>query len=446
VVRLDFVPNTKKQQEEMLQAIGVKSIDELFADIPQKIRLRKELALSGGLSEQEVKQHLVELSKKNANASEYSYFIGAGAYNHFIPAAVWALAGRSEFVTAYTPYQPEISQGMLQSIFEWQTVVCMLTGMDAANASTYDAAEATAEAVLMSKNLSRRTKVFVSEALNPQFKDVARTYANANHIEFVEVKTENGITSLKDLQKKLDENTAGFIVQNPNFFGCIEDLKEIGEAVRANGSVFTVCVSELVSLGLLKPPGELGADIVVGDAQSFGIPISFGGPYAGFVATKFSNVRELPGRIVGQTVDGKGRNGYIMTLQAREQHIRREKAHSNLCTNQALFALAATINIVLLGKKGVMQLAEQNAKLAHYAAEKISKLKGFEVEFKSPFFNEFVVKCGNAGEVQAGLLKKKIIGGYLLENDFPNLKNRLLFCVTEMNSREQIDELLGALK
>ncbi len=443
---MDFVSNTQAEQKEMLKAIGVQSIDDLFRDIPRQIFLSRELNLGHGLSEQETRAKLYTLSKKNANALDYSFFLGAGVYNHFVPAIVWALASRGEFLTAYTPYQPEVSQGMLQSIFEWQTMICELTGMEAANASTYDGGEATAEAVLMSKNIAGRKKILVSVGVNPQYRAVARTYADANDLEFVEVAQKNGMTSIDDLKKKIDDKTAGVILQSPNFFGCIESLKEIGEVVHKNGAVFSVVVAEGISLGLLKSPGELGADIVVGDAQSFGIPMSFGGPHAGFVATKMGLVRHLPGRIVGLSEDSRGNKGFIMTLQAREQHIRREKASSSLCTNQALCALAATIYLSLAGKTGLKALAEANHSRTAYLYEKLSEIKGMQLPFEPRFFNEFVVKIPNAKKVQEKLLSKNIVFGYNLESDFPGLKDHVLVAVTESNSDEQVESLLSALK
>ncbi|MBI4044216.1 MAG: aminomethyl-transferring glycine dehydrogenase subunit GcvPA [Candidatus Diapherotrites archaeon] len=430
----------------MLKAIGAQKTSDLFKGIPKKILLTRDLGIPSGLSELETRSHLFALSKKNANVSDYDFFIGGGVYDHFIPAAVWALVSRGEFLTAYTPYQPEVSQGMLQSIFEWQTSICELTGMDVSNASNYDGAEACAQAVLMGKNISRRKKILVSSALNPEYMAVAKTYANANGLEFVEVATEGGVTSLADLAKKIDDATAGVVVQSPNFFGCIEDLAGLGKAVHGKKAVFIVAVSEALSLGLLKSPGYLGADIVVGDAQSFGIPMSFGGPHAGFIATRNEFVRHLPGRIVGVTNDASGNRGFIMTLQAREQHIRREKANSSICTNQALCALAATIHLSLLGKKGVMGLALQNHERASWLYEKLSEISGVELPFRAPFFNEFVVKIKNLRAVQEKLLEKKIVFGFALEKKFPALKDHCLVAMTEMNSDEQAERLVSELK
>src|SRR3989344_5234015 len=420
----------------MLKAIGVQKTDDLFKDIPKKILLTRDLGIPGGLSELEARSHLFSLSKKNADASTHSYFIGAGAYNHFIPAAVWFLAGRSEFYTSYTPYQPEISQGMLQSIFEWQTSICELTGMDACNASTYDGSEALAEAVLMAKNSTKKKKLLVSKAINPEYRAVARTYANANSLEFVEIGVDKtGRTDTQAFKQKIGADVAGVLIQSPNFFGCMEDLAAIEKETHLNEALFIVVIYELVSAGILKTAGEFNADIVVGDAQSFGIPVSFGGPYAGFVAVKEKDVRQLPGRLVGETIDIDGKKGYIMTLQAREQHIRRGKATSNLCTNQALFALAATIHISLLGKTGVKGLAELNVQKSHFLKQQLLRIEGVTEIFSAPHFNEFVVKIKDAKNVQEKLAKKNIIFGHLLENDYPNLKDCVLLCCTETTSR-----------
>jgi glycine dehydrogenase subunit 1 len=444
---MDFVLNTKEQQKEMLKTIGVARIDDLFRDVPEKIRLKEHLKVSQALSEQEVKAMLFEMARQNANSTTHSYFLGAGSYNHFIPAAVWFLAGRSEFYTSYTPYQPEISQGMLQSIFEWQTSICELTGMDVCNASTYDGSEALAEAVLMAKNFTKKRKLLVSKAINPQYRQVARTYANANNLEFVEINFDNtGRTDLKELKQKLNNDVAAVFVQSPNFFGCIEDLGAVEKETHSKEALFVVAVSELVSAGLLRPPGEYNADIVIGDAQSFGIPVSFGGPYAGFVAVKEKLVRQLPGRLVGETVDVDGKKGYILTLQAREQHIRRDKATSNICTNQALFALAATIHISLLGKEGVRRLAELNLQKAHFLKQQLLRIEGVSEVFSSPHFNEFVVKIKNAKEVRKKVQEKNIIFGLLLENEFPTLKDHVLVCATETNTRVEIDKLLNELR
>lgn len=442
---LDFVPTVAKQQKEMLKEAGVDSIEELFTDIPKEILIKKDLNIGKGLSEQELEKEITALSNKNADSKKYSYFLGAGCYNHFIPSIVSHLVGRSEFYTSYTPYQPEVGQGTLQSIYEWQTIISILTGMDLANASMYDGASALAEAMMMAKHITKRNEVIVSNAINPQYKETVVTYANAADLNLIEAAFENGITSVRELKQKINQNTTSVLVQHPNFFGCLEDLHEAAELAHEKGALLVVCVNEMLSLGMLKPPADFGADIVCGEAQSFGNSMSFGGPHVGFIATKEKYMRQIPGRIVGKTTDADGNISYVLTLQAREQHIRREKATSNICSNQALCALAATIHITALGKGGIKKMANHNLQLAHYAYKRIIKLKGFESVFDRPFFNEFVVKCKDAKKLQQKLLKNNIIGGYDLSKDFPGLEDCLLFCVTEMNSIEEINKLVRIL-
>lgn len=444
---LNFVPNTSKEQLEMLKESGVSSFEKLFADIPSDKRLNgKQLSLPSPLPELELVAELKALGEKNLPIGKLSSFLGAGCYNHFIPSAVWHLVGRSEFYTAYTPYQPEISQGMLQSIFEFQSMVCGLFGMDAANASHYDGASALSESVLMGVWQTGRKEIVYSKAVNPDYLDVVKTYATAHSLKLVEIGFENGVTDLTELKSKVSENTASVIVQSPNFFGCIEDLSGIEKIVHSKNAFFCVGISDPTCLGLLKPPGEFNADVVSCDGQPFGIPMSFGGPFVGMMATKMDYVRRLPGRIVGKTVDSDGKDGFIMTLQAREQHIRREKATSNICTNQALFALAATIHLSLLGKNGLKELAELNLKNSHYLCQKISEISGFKIAFSKPFYNEFVVKCPNSKKILSELQSKGIVAGIDLGKYFKELENHLLVCVTEMNSKKQVDEFIEALK
>jgi len=442
---LDYISTTEKQRKEMLESIGVNSVEELFKDIPEKLKIKK-LNLNKPLSEAELKKIISDLSKKNANSAEYSYFLGAGIYNHFLPSVVPHLALRSEFYTAYTPYQPEISQGNLQVIYEWQTFISELTGQDLANASVYDGATATADAMIMTKIITKKNKVLIAKSLNPEYKKVLQTYAEANEIEIKEINYKDGLLALDELKKELDEKTASVIVQNPNFFGCIESLGEIINLVHDKGALSIVAVSEPVSLGLLKPAGEFDADFVTGEGQSFGIPMSFGGPGVGFYAAKQKHARFVPGRLSGKTTDSEGKEGFILTLQAREQHIRREKAISNICTNQGLMTVIATIHLALLGKNGLKEMAELNLQKAHYAKEKIKELNEFEILFDAPFFNEFVTKTPNAEKVKEKLLEKKIISGFSLEKDFPELKDCVLFCVTEMNSKKEIDKMVEVLK
>lgn len=441
-----FIPNTDRNRKEMLEALGLRSVKELFQNIPEELLLKKNLKIPKGLSEIELVKEMRLLSEKNADLEHYSCFLGAGAYHHFIPSVISHLIGRSEFYTSYTPYQPEVSQGLLQAIYEFQTLICELTGMDVANASMYDGASALAEAMIMAFHITGREEVVISGTVHPEYRKVVKTHARAKNLKIIDVGYENGITSLKELKEKISSKTAAVLIQNPNFFGSLENTGEIEKITRENKSLSIVTIVEPTSLGLLKPPGKWGADIVAGEGQSFGNPISFGGPYLGFMATKDKYMRKLPGRLVGATTDSKGRRGYMLTLQAREQHIRREKATSNICTNQALCALAATIHLVSLGKKGLRKVAELSIQKAHYAFEKIKGIEGFEGIFSSPFYNEFVIKCRDTKKTNQILLKEKIIGPLELGGYYPELKDHLLFCTTEMNSREEIDKLVATLR
>jgi len=439
-----YIPNTDKEREEMLRAIGVEKIEELFADVPEKARY-VEFRLPQPLSEAEILRELRQMAERNADLDHHVCFLGAGAYNHFVPSVVKHVISRAEFYTAYTPYQPEISQGTLQSIFEYQTMVCQLTGMEVANASHYDGATSMAEAALMAVNVFRkkRKKVIVSPAIHPEYRQVLRTYIRG---------TEITVTGDEDLEADvdkitglLDENTACLIIQNPNFFGQLEPVDGLAEKVHNAGALLVVVVDP-ISLGLFKPPGEYGADIVVGEGQSLGNAIAFGGPYLGLFATRMEYVRRMPGRLVGETVDAEGKRGFVLTLSAREQHIRREKATSNICTNQALCALAAGAYLATMGKQGLRRVAELCYHKAHYAAQRIAQLPGYELVGERPFFKEFVVRCPKPpAEINRRLLEHRIIGGYDLGRDYPHLKNCMLFCVTEMNTREEIDRLVEIL-
>lgn len=441
-----YHPHTEADRKEMLAAMGMKSMQDLFADIPEKVRLTRELNIPGGpLSEQELVKHLGELSGKNANLAEYVSFLGGGVYDHYIPSAVNHLLLRSEFFTAYTPYQPEISQGTLTAIFEYQTLICRLTGMEVANASMYDGASALAEAVLMAAEAVRRKEILLSAAVHPEYREVVKTYARGQGLAVAEVPFTGGITDLDALKAKISGNTAAVVVQNPNFFGCIEPVLELGEAAHSQGGLYIVAV-EPVSLGILKPPGEYGADIVVGDGQSLGTPPSYGGPHLGFMAATAKLVRRMPGRIVGQTVDTRGVRAFVLTLQAREQHIRREKATSNICSNQALNALAATIYLCLLGKKGIRELAELCLQKAHYLAGKLAGLPGFRLAFSAPFFQEFVVRTpAGPALINQALLKDKILGGLDLGTFYPELAGHQMFAVTERRTRAEMDALAARL-
>jgi glycine dehydrogenase subunit 1 len=437
-----YISNTPEQQKEMLSAIGLNSTEELFQDIPQEVRLKRPLALPEALSEMELVKLMKDKARKNSHLDEYPCFLGAGAYDHFIPSAIDQIISRQEFYTAYTPYQPEISQGTLQSIFEYQTMICELTGMDVANASMYDGASALAEAALMACLATRRSKVLVANSVHPESREVINTYARFRGVQSEEIGYVNGQVDLKDLEEKLTPEIAAVLVQSPNFFGVIESLKEIGELAHKNKSFFIVSVDP-ISLALLKPPGELGADIVVGEGQALGNPVSFGGPYLGFFAATEKLMRKMPGRIVGQTKDKFGRRGFVLTIQTREQHIRREKATSNICSNQALNALTATIYLTFLGKAGLKEVATQCLNKSHYAFKELTNTGKFTPLFTAPFFKEFAVKSmANVEELNQKLLKDQIIGGYPLGRSYPELADGWLLAVTEKRTKEEIDSLV----
>ncbi len=442
-----YTPNTAKDKQEMLKSIGYDKIEDLFSDIPENVRKSAVLEVEGNLSEYELKKHVRKISDKNTNLDQVLSFMGAGTYEHFIPSFVDQLLLRSEFYTAYTPYQPEISQGTLQAIFEYQTLICELTGMDGSNASVYDGATATVEAASMAVATTRRKKILYSKGLHPEYIQVLKTYAWAQDLETEEIELEQGATSAANVESKLDADTACVIVQYPNFFGVIEDLEEIAKTVKKQKSLFIVVNTELVALGLLNPPGKLGADIVVGEGQSFGNQTAFGGPHVGYMATTNKLIRKLPGRIVGKTKDVDGKTGYVLTLQAREQHIRREKASSNICSNQALCALALTMTLSAIGKEGIREMAETNLKKAHYAFNKLVALDQVEAVFpEQPFFNEFVIKLPKkASEVINELSKENIIPGVDLGRFDEKLNNYLLVCVTELKSKDEIDLLVEKL-
>jgi len=433
-----FVPNGQEEKKEMLAEIGVAKAEELFSDIPKKSLIVGELKIPRALSEKDLRKEIEGIAAKNKNAKQLALFLGGGCYSHFIPAAVPAITGRSEFYTAYTPYQPEMSQGMLQVIFEWQSYICMLTGMDLANASMYDGATAAAEAMIMAKNATGRKKILVAKSVNPQYKEVLATYATAGDLQFREIEA-------GDAGKEIDGETACLIVQQPDFFGRIGRLEEIGKAAHAKGALLVVAIAEAMSLGFAEKPARYGADIVAMDVQSFGNSMSFGGPAAGVIACTQALMRHIPGRLVGRTVDSEGKQGFVLTLQAREQHIRREKASSNICSNEALCALAATVYLAAVGEKGLREIAEENHEKALLLAQKIEKL-GFKLRFGKDFFNEFVVEAKNARGAQKKLLKKGIVFGYLLEDDFPQMKGCILLAATEMNTIEEIENLAEALK
>src|SRR6266567_113198 len=384
-----YIPNSPDERQAMLADIGLKSIEDLFDQIPQQLRLNEPIGVGDPISEPELLEYFRTLASRNG--TDYPSFLGAGAYSHFIPVIIDSLISRAEFFTAYTPYQPELSQGTLQYTFEFQTMICQLAGMEVANASLYDGSTAVAEAVLMANRVTRRSRFIIADTVHPQYREVVSAYTKnlglrIEHVDHSETGT------LDPTSMGIDKDTAAVVVQSPNFFGCVEDLAAIGEAAHDAGALLVVAITEPVSLGVLKPPGECGADIVAGETQSFGIPLSYGGPYCGLFATLDKHVRQMPGRLVGEARDNEGRRGYVLTLSTREQHIRREKATSNICTNQGLFALMATVYLATMGKRGVQEVARQNLQKAHYAASRISKLDGIDLPFDSPFFNEFVVR------------------------------------------------------
>ncbi|MBW2503499.1 MAG: aminomethyl-transferring glycine dehydrogenase subunit GcvPA [Deltaproteobacteria bacterium] len=443
-----YIPHTEGDVAEMLRTVGVKSIEDLFAEVPESVRLQRPLDLPPAISETELVAELKTLASQNATVSTHNSFLGGGAYQHFLPAVVDHLISRSEFYTAYTPYQPEISQGTLQAIFEYQSLICMLTGMDVTNASMYDGASACAEAVLMAVRMSRRKKILLSRGVNTRYRQTVVSYCQYLGLDMEDVAIgSDGRTDMQDLLVKLDGSTAAFVAGYPNYFGVIEDLAELGATAHAKGVRMIVAVAEAVSLGLLKSPGELGADIVVGDGQSLGLPLSFGGPYVGFFAARQKDVRGMPGRLVGETTDLEGKRGYVLTLATREQHIRREKATSNICSNQALCALMTTVFMALLGKQGLRELAEQNLAKAAYAREQITTVPGLSLAFSGPVFNEFVIRSKYpVTEVLSRLESAGILGGIALEPSYPELSDCFLVCVTEQKRRSEIDDLINALK
>jgi glycine dehydrogenase subunit 1 len=443
-----YIPHTTGDVTQMLERIGVATLEDLFVEVPESVRLKRPLDIQEPASETELLREMKALALGNATPETHKSFLGGGAYYHFIPTVIDLLISRSEFYTAYTPYQPEISQGTLQAVFEFQTLICQLTGMDAANASMYDGASACAEAVLMAMRLTRRKKVLLSKALNPRYRGVVATYCRYLNMELVDVAVAaDGRTDLEDLAAKLDDSTAVVVAGYPNYFGVIEDVAALAEKSHEYGAKLVTAVSEPIALGLLKSPGELGADIVAGDAQSFGLPLAFGGPYVGFFAVRQKDVRGMPGRLVGETTDLEGQRGFVLTLATREQHIRREKATSNICSNQGLCALMATIFMSLLGKQGLREMAEQNLAKAAYARKQLSGIKGFSLVFDGPAFNEFVVRSeAPVAEVLSRLEAAGILGGIPLGEDYPEMADCFLVCVTEQNQREEIDALVAALQ
>jgi len=431
----------------MLGAIGLASADELFRSIPEDVLLARKLEVTRPLAENEVITSMETFAAKNEAAVKTS-FLGGGVYSHFSPTVVDHLIQRSEFFTSYTPYQPEVTQGTLQYIFEFQTLVCQLTGMEVANASMYDGSTAMAEAFLMAHRVTRRDKVLVAETVHPEYLEVAETYTQHGEmqLETIGFDHETGCVATEGLAK-IDKDTAALVIQSPNFFGCVERLNDLADMAHEAGALLIVVVTEAVSFGMLKSPGECGADIVVAEGQSFGVPMSFGGPHVGMFACRQKYVRQMPGRLAGVAYDKDGNRGFVLTLATREQHIRRDKATSNICTNQGLIALAATIYMETMGRRGLQEVAYHNAQKAAYAAKRIAELDGFSIAFSAPFFNEFVVTAPSpAKDILRRLSSEKdILGGIALSGYYKGRENDFLVCVTETNTREQIDKLVAAL-
>ncbi len=440
---MPFISNTKEQQRDMLAEIGL-TMDKLFSDIPQDLKAG-ELNLPKGLTEHQVRNTLAEIAGKNY--IDLTCFLGGGFYDHFIPSAVYAIISRSEFYTAYTPYQPELSQGTLQAIYEYQSAICRLTEMDAANASLYDGGTAIYEAVMMALRVTGRNKVIIDDSVNPIYRVMIDSYTKNLSIHLEQVNCVDGQANRDEIYKKLDNDTAAVILQNPNFFGCVDDFSDIAEAAHKKGALMIVSCYP-VSLGILKTPGAMGADIVTGEGQSLGMPMSFGGPYLGFMSTKMEYIRKMPGRIVGQTKDKLGRRSFVLTLQAREQHIRRDKATSNICSNEALCALTALVYLSLIGREGLKETAQLCADKASYAYRKLTAIPGVKTHFKQKwFFNEFVLDLPcEAADVIARLIEKGFAAGFPLSRYYKNMEKSILICVTEKRTKQQIGMLAESLE
>ncbi len=432
-----YLPKSDSERRQMLDTLGLSNLEELYAYLPQDVLLNRPLHLPAGKSEYEIADYFRARGERNANG--FASFLGAGVYSHYRPVLVDTVVSRGEFLTSYTPYQAEISQGTLTSIFEFQTMLCQLTGMDAANASMYDGSSATPEAALMARRITGRNRILVARSVHPEYREVLRTYTQFERIEVEEVDydRESGAVDLNQLKSKINEATAAVLIQSPNFFGIVENVPQAAEIAHAKGALLVSLFTEAVSLGLLEPPRD--ADIVAGELQSFAIPPSYGGPFVGIMATKEKFMRQLPGRLVGETKDSNGNRAFCLTLSAREQHIRREKATSNICTNQALIALMATVFMTVYGKAGLRELALQNLSKAHYLGSRVKR------RFTGLYFNEFVAETGDPEAVNRDLEQKKIIGGLPLERFYPELKGSVLLCCTEMSRREHMDQVAGAM-
>lgn len=435
-----YVPGTGEEQKELLKSLGVAGMEELFVTIPKEVRLNRPLKIPDGVSELQVRKKMAGTAGENRVFP--SLFRGCGAYRHYIPSIVKQVAAKEEFMTAYTPYQAEISQGTLQAIFEFQTMICDLTGLNAANASVYDGCTAAAEAVIMCRE-RKRNKVLLSGALNPQIIETVKTYMAGTGTEIIVVPAADGVTDKTELKRLLDEKTACFLIQQPNYYGLLEDYEELGKLTKEAGAKYVMSCNPIL-LGILKTPGEYGADIAVGEGQPLGLSLSYGGPYLGFMAAVSELMRKLPGRIAGQTLDTRGEKAYVLTLQAREQHIRREKAASSICSNEALCALTASVYMSALGKEGLRQAATLSMSKAHYLAEKLCGLEGFSMAYEGDYVNEFTtVYKGNAEKLLRGLEDYGIIGGLPLKGED---RGKIIWCATEMNSKEEIDELIDRIK
>jgi glycine dehydrogenase subunit 1 len=438
---VSYVAHTPDDVARMLRSVGASAIEELFGAIPDSLFTNAELKLERRLGERSLLALLGSLAERNQSSERCASFLGGGAYHHFIPAAVSALTGRGEFLTAYTPYQAELSQGTLQAIFEFQTLMCQLTGLEVANASMYDGASAMAEAALLALRATRRRRVLVSAGLHPHYLGVLRTYTSELDVEIVEIPlAADGRTA----RCEVPDDVAAVILQQPNFFGCIERVEAFAESAHRAGALLVTASPEPLALALLRPPGATGVDLACGEAQSFGVPLSFGGPYVGFLAARQTFVRQLPGRLVGETLDSEGARAFVMTLTTREQHIRRERATSNICTNQGLCALRVTVYLSLLGKLGLRKLAQINLSLAEYAKRKLAEV-GVRTVYSAPTFNEFTVHVPGLAQRLETLVGAGVLGGVPLEPFSPARRDQLLVCTTEMNSREQIDRLAEAL-
>jgi len=446
---MHYTPHTGDEIKQMLKTIGVDSVEDLFKSIPSELRSKGDLNIAKGMSELGLSAHLKDIASHNHPFDGRASFLGAGAYRHYIPASVSELASRSEFVTPYTPYQPEISQGTLQTLFEYQSMICRLFDMDVSNASHYSGATALADACLMARRVARkRSKIILPDTLHPEYRDVARATFEGSE-DLLTVNSTEGCIDRSDLKTKINDDVAAIVIQYPNFFGIAEDMSDIADLAHDAGALLIAVVPEPLSLGILKPPGTWGADIAVGEGLSFGLPVSFGGPTLGIFTVREKLVRQMPGRLCGKTVDAEGRTSYTLTLSTREQHIRREKATSNICSNQALCASTAAIYLALLGKQGIRELALLNTSLANYAKKRLSSIDGITLPFNAPTFNEFVIECDkSAKDILAKLEDEKIIGGVDLGRWYPEMKNRVLICCTEMNTREQINsysEVMGTI-